>query len=119
MALCIQGGKQLDATVSGQPETFASVTHPGHPLYKQKLKVLSIRRCKSVPRLVYLAKDGTTSTIRLSWTDYEGVPQGKPPLDSDYLLDIRGLLEVVKIVAHLKQGTDSASADEGTRRDQL
>ena len=74
-----------------------TIIHPHHPLYKQQVEVLRIRR-GSDPDLIVRLPDGRHGAVAMSWTDYAGVtdtPRSEPPP----LLALAGLREAVALIA--------------------
>jgi hypothetical protein len=93
------------------PLTHVTITHPQHPLRGQRFEIIEVNQ-GDAPSITIRHPDGTQNTIPLGWTDY--VDSSASALSSDttdtsHLLDIKGLLDVVRIIAGIKSGDLEAS----------
>lgn len=89
-----------NAPLKKQLAKFVTITHNFHPLYGKKLEMIELRRDKQLGVIVK-AEDGKTARIPLEFTDYAEV--GSPTVKSDHLLYLAGLIEVAKIINHIKK----------------
>lgn len=89
-----------------------TVVRTEHPLCGQRLEVVRVSRVKS-PNIMIKQPDGSQITMPLSWTDYADSSDSSPAAgDSQvsHLLDVDSLLDVVKIVARIKNSELEASS---------
>ena len=84
---------------------FAEVTviQPEHPLCGQRCEVVQVNRAHS-PGITIKAPDGMQITMPVGWTDYVDSPDSSLSSGASHLLDLEGLLNVVSIVARIKNG---------------
>lgn len=79
-----------------------TVTHPNHPLFGQKVKIVTIRGGMYDDIVVELP-DGTNGALPQSWTDYPKKNDKNPPIEASYLLDIDGLQEAANLIKRVAQ----------------
>ena len=75
---------------------FVTITHPHHPLYRQRVEVLRIRRGID-PDLIVRLPDGLHGAVAMSWTDYVG-DSDLPSDDATPLLTLTGLRDLVALI---------------------
>lgn len=83
-----------------------TVVQPQHPLCGQRCEVIQVSRADA-PSITIKSPDGTQVTMPLGWTDYVNSSASSSPSGTSHtshLLDINGLLDVVKIVIRIKSG---------------
>lgn len=81
-------------------ESVITITHPQHHLFGQKIKDFQIDHGNS--SITVEREDGSRELIPLSWTDYV-VPVSCPSGEDLPLLELKGLLEMLKIIKHFKE----------------
>ncbi len=93
---------------------MVTVTHPHHPLYKQRVEVIRLRR-GPYPDLVIRLPDGLHAAIAASCTDYAA----DAPLESLAgplpLLDLDGLCQIVLFIDQLHQQCFSTIKETGSQ----
>lgn len=89
-----------NAPLKKQSAKFVTITHNFHPLYGKKLEMIELRRDKQ-SSVIVKAEDGKTVRIPLEFTDYADVES--LAVKSDHLLHVTGLIEVAKIIDHIKK----------------
>ncbi len=81
---------------------MVTVTHPYHPLYKQRVEVIRVRRGAD-PDLVIRLPDGLHAAIAASCTDYAADAPLASLTDPLPLLDLDGLCQIVLFIDQLRQ----------------
>jgi len=79
-----------------------TVTHPHHPLYKQRVEVIRVRRGAD-PDLVIRLPDGLHAAIAASCTDYAADAPLALLTDPLPLLDLDGLCQIRLFIDQLRQ----------------
>ena len=93
------------------PPTHVTITHPQHPLQGQRFEFIEVNQGDAAS-VTIRHLDGTQNTLPLGWTDYVdslASASSSDTTDTSHLLDLEGLLDVVKIVARIKNGDLEAS----------
>ena len=93
---------------------MVTVTHPHHPLYKQRVEVIRVRRGPD-PDLVIRLPDGLHAAIAASCTDYLGDAPLEPSAGPPPLLALDGLCQIVQFIDQLRQQCFSTPRNEGAR----
>jgi hypothetical protein len=84
-------------------ESVITITNPQHHLFGQIIKGFHIDHGNS--SIAIEREDGSRELIPLSWTDY--VTSNSPPSGEGLpLLELKGLLEMLKIIKHFKEGEE-------------
>ena len=95
-------------------DLVVTVTHPHHPLYKQRVEVIRVRR-GSDPDLVIRLPNGLHAAIAASCTDYAS----ETPLESVTaplpLLDLDGLCQIRFLIDQLRQRSFSTIKETGAQ----
>jgi hypothetical protein len=111
IAECVTDDANSNKCQFGFPPAHVTITHPRHPLQGQRFEFIEVNQGDAAS-VTIRHLDGTQNTLPLGWTDY--VDSSASALSSDttdtsHLLDLEGLLDVVKIVARIKNGDLEAS----------
>ena len=72
-----------------------TITHPHHPLYRQRVEVLRIRHGAD-PDLIVRLPDGMHGAVAMSWTDYAGTPEAPANPEAVPLLLLSGLRQLIQ-----------------------
>ena len=78
---------------------YCTITHPFHPLYDKKIKIVSLKQTWGEDRVSYHQEDGRLTSIPACWTTvYEPHPfnlisQGRSAFRFRELLELVGLIE--------------------------
>jgi hypothetical protein len=99
-----QHGK--DNTNQMRIEGIVRITNPQHYLYGEKIKDFQLDHANS--SMTVKLPNGSSELIPISWTDYQ-VPDDNQGTEGSHLLELSGLLEILKIIKHFK--TEEARAD--------
>jgi len=85
-------------TSSDKPSVeWVTVTHPHHPLYRQCVQLLRVRRGPD-PDLIIRMPDGYHGAIAASLTDYAGPSAADPSTTELPLLSIEGLWQIAHFI---------------------
>ena len=82
--------------LSQSASEWVTITHPHHPLYRQQVEILKLRR-GSDPDLIVRLPDQSHAAVAMSWTDYAGGVES-PPSQPPSLLSLSGLREIVALL---------------------
>jgi hypothetical protein len=87
-------------------EGIVRITNPQHYLYGEKIKDFQIDHANA--SMTIKLPNGSCELIPISWTDYQA-PDDDQWTRGAHLLELSGLLEILKIIKHFK--TEEAQAD--------
>jgi hypothetical protein len=90
------------ATISQQATQFITITDPNHPHYGQKFMILGTQRGQN-PKVLVQLPNGKRVRIPQKWTDYVQPPDDNANSNNEHLLDLHGLVKVVKMIERLKK----------------
>ena len=76
---------------------WVTITHPHHPLYRQRVEVLTLRRGND-PDLIVRLPDQSHAAVAMSWTDYAGVTEPPPSQQPLSLLSLSALRKVAQLI---------------------
>jgi hypothetical protein len=93
--------KGHNASINKRGVKIVKVTHPHHPLYGQKGRVIRARRGLH-PRLTIELSDGTQARVDPRHTDFVVSTMPKSVRGAGPLLDVDGLLHIIKIINRMK-----------------
>ena len=93
---------------------MVTVTHPHHPLYKQPVEVIRVRRGAD-PDLVIRLPDGLHAAIAASCTDYAADASLASLPDPLPLLDLDGLCQIVLFIDQLRHHCFSIIKETGSQ----
>ena len=93
---------------------MVTVTHPHHPLYKQQVEVIRLRRGAD-PDLVIRLPDGLHAAIAASCTDYAAEAPRESVTDPLPLLDLDGLCQLRLLIDQLRQQCFSTIKETGAQ----
>jgi Family of unknown function (DUF5372) len=74
-----------------------TVTHPHHPLYRQRVQIVRVRRGQD-PDLIVRLPDGYHGAIAASLTDYAGTAPVAPDVVEPSLLLLEGLWQIAQLI---------------------
>jgi len=84
---------------------WATITHPFHPLRRQRFEVLKIRRVAGVNTLILRHPDRGSYTVAQEWTDW-GLPDASiGPSETTRKLAVEPLLQLANLLAELSERT--------------
>jgi Family of unknown function (DUF5372) len=81
---------------------WVTVTHPHHPLYRQQVQLIRVRRGPD-PDLIIRMPDGYHGAIAASLTDYAGACQADSDATVPVLLSIEGLWHIAQFIEQQRQ----------------
>jgi Family of unknown function (DUF5372) len=89
---------------------WVTVTHPHHPLYRQQVQIIRVRRGPD-PDLIIRMPDGYHGAIAASLTDYADTSEVDPGVATPALLSIEGLWKIAQWIAQHSQEEPLAGRD--------
>jgi hypothetical protein len=78
---------------------YFTITHPFHPLHREKFKIVSLRQSWGEDRVFYCQEDGRMTSLPACWTSvYEPHPfnvisKGRSVFRFQELLELTGLID--------------------------